>query len=134
MSSSGSDLEVSPPTSSKPHLDAYSPYFLHSSDYPGATLVSTLLNDDNYLKWQRAMKIALNAKHKLGFVDGSLPKPTFYSVDIQLWERCNDIVLSWILNSIDRSISDSLLYHDSPRGVWIDLQDRFSQSNNPRVF
>jgi hypothetical protein len=56
--------------------DISSPYFLHSADHPGAILVSTLLNGDNYPTWKRAMKMALNAKNKLVFVNGSLSKPT----------------------------------------------------------
>jgi hypothetical protein len=80
------------------------------------------------------MKMALNAKNKLVFVNGNLSKPTSYIADIQLWERCSDMVLSWILNSIDKSIVSSLIYHAYPRDVWLDLEDRFSQSNNPRIF
>jgi len=125
--------EVFPLTSSS-IPDVSSPYFLHSADHPGSILVSILLNGDNYPTWKRAMKIALNAKNKLSFVNGSLSKPTSSTSEIQLWERCSDMVLSWILNSIDKSIVNSLIYHDCPRDVWLDLEDRFSQSNNPRIF
>ena len=78
--------------------------------------------------------MALNAKNKLVFVNGTLSKPTSSVADIQLWERCSDMVLSWILNSIDKSIVSSLIYHACPRDVWLNLEDRFSQSNNPRIF
>ena len=44
------------------------------------------------------------------------------------------MVLSWILNSIDKSIVNSLIYHDCSCDVWLDLEDRFSQINNPRIF
>lgn len=54
------------------------------------------------------MKMALNAKHKLGFVDGFPTKP-ISPADVPLWERCNDMVLSWILNAIDISVIDSLI-------------------------
>ena len=103
-----------------------SPYFLHSADHPGAILVSTLLNGDNYPTWKRAMKMALNAKNKLSFIDGTLSKPTTSASETQLWERCSDMVLSWILNSIDKTIVNSLIYHACPRDVWLDLEDRFS--------
>ena len=81
--------------------DISSPYFLHSTDHPGSILVSTLLNGDNYPTWKRAMKMALNAKNKLAFVNGTLSKPTSSAAETQIWERCSDMVLSWILNSID---------------------------------
>ncbi|KAL0325089.1 UNVERIFIED_CONTAM: Retrovirus-related Pol polyprotein from transposon RE1 [Sesamum radiatum] len=41
---------------------------LQSSDHPGMVLVSTPLNGRNYMAWSRAMRIALGAKMKLGFI------------------------------------------------------------------
>ncbi|XP_057953924.1 uncharacterized protein LOC131148213 [Malania oleifera] len=115
-------------------LDVSSPYFLHFADHPSAILVSTPLTGDNYPTWKIAMKMTLNANNKFGFVNNTLPKPTSSSAETQLWECCSDMVLSWILNSIDSSIVHSLIYHECPRGVWLDLENCFSQSNNPRIF
>jgi hypothetical protein len=78
--------------------------------------------------------MALNTENKLSFVNGALSKPTSSTSKIQLWEHCSDMVLSWILNSIDKSIVNSLIYHDYPRDVWLDLEDCFSQNSNPRIF
>jgi hypothetical protein len=94
-------------------------------------LGSTPLIGDNYITWKRAMKMALNAKNKFGFVDGSLTRPPTNSTDLYIWERCNDIVLSWILNSIDKSLLNNVIYCNNPREVWIDLEECFSQGNNP---
>jgi len=63
--------------------DSSSPYFLNSSDNPGAVLVSCLLKGDNYPTWRRAMMNALRAKNKLSFVDGSLLKPEEDNKEIQ---------------------------------------------------
>lgn len=119
---------------SNPINDVASPYYLHSSDHPGALLVSTPLIGDNYPTWSRAMKIALNAKNKLGFVNGVLKEPKADSKEHHAWERCNDMVLSWILNAIDKTLTNSIIYGGTPRQVWLDLQERFSQSDNPRIF
>ncbi|XP_057982224.1 uncharacterized protein LOC131167438 [Malania oleifera] len=78
--------------------------------------------------------MALNAKNKFGFVNGTLPKPTSSSTETQLWECYSDMILSWILNSIDKFIVHNLIYHECPRDIWLDLEDRFSQSNNPKIF
>jgi hypothetical protein len=80
------------------------------------------------------MKIALNAKNKLVFVNGTLSKPKSSVAKTQLWEHCSDMVLSWILNSIDKSIVKRLIYHAYPHDLWLNLEDHFSQSNNPRIF
>ena len=54
---------------------AVAPYFLHASDHLGLNLVSQPLTELNFNSWSRSMKMALNSKRKLGFVDGSVPKP-----------------------------------------------------------
>ncbi|KAL2226425.1 UNVERIFIED_CONTAM: hypothetical protein Sindi_2001200 [Sesamum indicum] len=41
------------------------------NDEPGMNLVSAPLNGNNYLTWARAIKIALGAKEKLEFIDGT---------------------------------------------------------------
>ena len=69
--------------------DISSPYYLHSLDHPGGLLVSTPLTGDNYPTWSRAMKIALNAKNKLGFVNGSLKEPEANSKEHHTWDRCS---------------------------------------------
>ncbi|XP_073059697.1 uncharacterized protein [Primulina eburnea] len=115
--------------------DPMSPYFLHHSDNPGLVLVSQSLTGDNYSSWSRSMKIALSVKNKFGFVDGTIAKPS--EVDSNLlsfWTRNNNIVISWILNSVSKEISASVLFSESAANIWDDLQERYQQSNGPRIF
>ena len=55
--------------------DDFNPFFLHPSDQPRLTLVSQVLISDNFISWKRSMEMVLNAKNKLGFVDGTLLPP-----------------------------------------------------------
>ena len=55
--------------------EAFNPYNLQPSDQPGLVLVSQPLTETNYNTWSRSMRMALNGKRKLGFVDGSIPRP-----------------------------------------------------------
>ena len=111
--------------------DPTSPYFLHSSDHLGAVLVSSPLNGDNYPTWSRVVSNALKAKNKLGFVDGSVEKPTASSPDVYAWKKCNSMVVSWLFNSISSDLHNSIVYTDTALEIWIDLEERFSQSNAP---
>src|SRR4051812_37073799 len=106
---------------------------MHHSDNPSVMLVTPLLSGDNYGSWSRAVTMALRAKSKLGFVDGSLPRPTNQSI-VPNWERCNDLVGSWILNSVSPEIRPSILYADTAAQIWADLKERFSQSNAPKIY
>ncbi|RVW67415.1 Retrovirus-related Pol polyprotein from transposon TNT 1-94 [Vitis vinifera] len=117
-------------------LDAANPYFLHHSDHPGMVLVSKPLNGDNYSTWCRAMTISLNAKSKLGFIDGTttIPSATDKPDEHASWKKCNDMILSWILNSLSQDLANSVIFSTTAQEVWEDLRDRFSQSNAPRIF
>ena len=82
------------------------------------------------------MRMALSAQNKLGFINNTIPQPdpVAYSEEFALWKRCNDMVLSWILNSIDADLANSVIYTDSALDVWADLKECFSQSNAPRLY
>jgi len=114
--------------------NASSPFFLHNGDNPGTVLVSQILTGDNFSTWRRSMEMALTAKNKIGFLDGSIPKPSSTDSSFSAWTRCNTMVLSWILNSISAEIANSVIFIDSAAAMWSDLQERFSQSNGPRIF
>ncbi|KAL5542827.1 hypothetical protein UlMin_010537 [Ulmus minor] len=114
--------------------DSTSPYFLHNGDHPGLILVTNLLSGSNFHTWRRAMLMALTAKNKLEFVDGTIPRPLSTDLLFHAWSRCNNMISSWIINSVNRDIADSLLYHDSAYEIWNDLCDRFNQGNGPLVF
>ncbi|XP_022865865.1 uncharacterized protein LOC111385674 [Olea europaea var. sylvestris] len=114
--------------------DVLSPYYLHSSDQPNLFLVNTSLNGDNYPTWRRAITRALNAKKKLGFILGTITRPDGDTAAGLLWDRCCDMIMSWLLHSIDRSLAGSLLYCATPNDKWLELETRFQQSNRTKIF
>ena len=105
--------------------DPMSPYFLHHSDNPGLTLVSQPLTGDNYASWSRSMIIALSIKNKFGFIDGSITKLAGNDLAILHSWIYNNIVISWILNSISKDISASIISVESATKIWNDLKDHF---------
>jgi hypothetical protein len=113
-------------------MDSSNPFFLRHGDSPGAMIISQPLNGDNYNSWKRAMMMALSTKNKLNFVDVTLSKPSNLIDSTGLgWTRCNNMVLSWFLNSISKEIATSIIYIDDASDMWNDLPDRFSQHNGP---
>ncbi|XP_042974886.1 uncharacterized protein LOC122306524 [Carya illinoinensis] len=44
------------------------------------------------------------------------------------------MILSWILNSLSKEIAASVIYVESAKEMWSDLQERFSQGNGPQIF
>lgn len=58
--------------SSPQNMNDSNPYFLYYGDSPGTILVSQPLLRENYTTWSRSMIMALSAKNKVSFIDGSI--------------------------------------------------------------
>lgn len=81
------------------------------------------------------MIISLSPKNKILFFDGSLPKPDESDVvHFNPWKRNNNIIISWLLNSVSKEIAASIIYLDNAVDIWADLRDRFQQINDPKIF
>jgi transposase InsO family protein len=110
-------------------------FFLHHGDSPGIILVSQPLSGDNYHTWSRSMIMALTAKNKVGFINGTISAPDDQSLpSFNLWTRCNTMVISWLLNSVSKEIASSVIYANTAQEMWEDLKERFAQGNGPRIF
>nr|GMD55715.1 uncharacterized protein LOC109157807 [Ipomoea batatas] len=113
--------------------DAGNPYYLHSNESPALVLVSPALDGSNYHPWARAMKIALSTKNKLAFIDGSITVPSNDEPRYMVWERCNNMVVAWIVRSISPEIAQSVLWLQSAIAIWKHLEERFSEGDIFRI-
>lgn len=107
---------------------------LLNSDSPSQILVSTPLTEFNYLSWNRSMIIALTAKDKIGFIDGTCKKPSADSPLLPKWNRANNMVISWILNCISKDLVEAFLFTKSAKQLWDELEERFSECNGPMMY
>lgn len=98
-------------------------------------LCSVLLNEFNYLPWSRAVTIALGGRSKLGFINGKEKAPVFYSPEYEIWLSKDQLVMSWILNSMERNIAEIFSYSESSLDLWEALRDMYgNQNNSARIF
>lgn len=125
-----------PPGSSLPSLSDpnTNPLHVHTADHAGITLVSDKLTGiGNFNSWRRSMLMALGARNKAVFVTGAFIKLDENHPDYGSWSRCNNMVSTWIVNSVDKSIAKSIMYLETAQLMWEDLQDQFKQSDGPRT-
>ena len=114
--------------------DQCSPFFLHHGETPGVILVTQPLTEDNYPMWSKAMRMALDAKSKLGFVDGTVnASMAITPLEKQVWSKCNAMISSWILNLVSPHFTASVIYRDTAFEVWNTFKKRFSQANGPGI-
>ncbi|XP_035545942.1 uncharacterized protein LOC118348427 [Juglans regia] len=93
------------------------------------------LTNDNYITLSRAIRRALHMKNKLGFISSSLPQPTDPNDPLlDLWNCCNDMVASWLQNSICPSIRSNIAFLDDVSEIWLDLKDRFAHQSGLQIY
>ncbi|KAL5763422.1 hypothetical protein ACOSP7_019686 [Xanthoceras sorbifolium] len=117
-------------------MDPSNPYFVHHSDQPGHMLVPTKLNGANYPSWSKSMILALTAKNKIGFIDGSIepPSETEHPTEYALWNQCNSMIISWLTHSVEPDLAKGVVHAKMARQVWEDFKDQFSQKNAAAIY
>ncbi|XP_049392792.1 uncharacterized protein LOC125857124 [Solanum stenotomum] len=80
------------------------------------------------------MRIAIIGHNKLGFIDGSCKKDSYGPNLENLWERCNAIVLSWIMNCVSKELLGGVIYSTNAAAVWKDLAERYDKIDGFRIF
>ncbi|XP_070039814.1 uncharacterized protein [Nicotiana tomentosiformis] len=111
------------------------PLFLNSNDNSGTILISLQLRgSENYSVWSRTMRIAILGRNKLGFIDGICKRENYGTNLVDLWERCNAIVLSWLMNCVSPELLSGMVYSSNASAVWDDLKERFDKVDCSRIF
>ncbi|XP_019239012.1 PREDICTED: uncharacterized protein LOC109219057 [Nicotiana attenuata] len=101
------------------------PLYIHPSETQGSVMISTQLQgSEKYSMWSRSMKIVLHGKNKLGFVLGTCKRELYDPSLHELWDRCNAIVLAWIMNTVSQSLMSIVIYAFDAHKVREDLKER----------
>ncbi|KAF7835937.1 uncharacterized protein G2W53_010796 [Senna tora] len=80
-----------------------------------------------------AFRTALEAKTKIGFINGTVQKPTD-SAEYEVWKPIDSMVKSWLTSSISKEISKSLIHCDSALALWKELEEHFGTSCGPQLY
>lgn len=82
--------------------------YLHPFDHASTMLVSNLFDGSGYGDWKRSVIIGLIAKNKMSFIDNTLPKPTSNFVLQKACKWCNNMVIGWLIASLDQNLTKSM--------------------------
>eukprot|EP00268_Persea_americana_P042906 TRINITY_DN42998_c0_g1_i1.p1 TRINITY_DN42998_c0_g1~~TRINITY_DN42998_c0_g1_i1.p1 ORF type:complete len:254 (-),score=43.67 TRINITY_DN42998_c0_g1_i1:1786-2547(-) len=107
-------------------------------------IIPVRLTGKNYMNWSFHLKNYVEGQGLLGLLDRSDPLPTADSAGtaskpadkkpITTWQQNNAKVITWILNSIDQSISLSLQAYTKASDMWNHLKKLHHQANKARRF
>lgn len=116
-------------------LDFGDPLYLHASDTTGAPLISLKLKGtENYKVWSCAMELALETKNKMGFINGTCLRPINNEILGKQWDRCNFVVLSWILSSITEELYLGQIFSKEAVIVWQELKETYDKVDGSITF
>ncbi|XP_070035539.1 uncharacterized protein [Nicotiana tomentosiformis] len=121
-------------TNSQTAMDSTNPLYMHPSENVGSMLVPLAFDGSGYRSWKRGVLRALSVKNKTGFINGKRKRPDPNSPMFNQWERCDDMVTSWILNSLSKDLEDSLQYVKDAEELWQELEDRYDQTNGAKLY
>ncbi|XP_076954479.1 uncharacterized protein LOC143628921 [Bidens hawaiensis] len=116
-------------------LDFADPLYLHASDTNNLSIINLKLRGtENYSIWASSMELALLVKNKTGFIDGTCVKSTANPILAKQWERCNSVVLSWILNSISEELYAGQIFSKIASEVWTELKETYNKIDRSIIY
>jgi len=63
------------------------------------------------------MKVVLFVKDKIAFIDDTLLKPDEDAPTYAAWTGANNVVISWLYNSVSKDIITSILFANKKFGM-----------------
>ena len=119
----------------KPKSSATSFTSIDSDANASQKMTTVLLNGFNYLPWSRAVTIALGGRSRLGFINGKELAPDSSSPEFEQWLAKDQMVMSWMLNSMDRNLAEMFSYYQSSLELWEAVREMYgNQNNSARIF
>ncbi|KAF7807365.1 uncharacterized protein G2W53_039526 [Senna tora] len=84
---------------------------------------------------KRAIRIALKAKNKLGFIDGSCLPPTDASSEKYFkWSDADSMVVSWLHHSMTKDLMEAYMFTPSARELWLELEEKFGATGKSHIY
>ncbi|XP_071712563.1 uncharacterized protein [Rutidosis leptorrhynchoides] len=64
-----------------------------------------------------------------GFIDGSYARYEYEDDDVLLnqWDRCNYVVLTWILLSLSEGVYNGQIFSKTAESVWLELKETYDK-------
>ncbi|RVW37306.1 Retrovirus-related Pol polyprotein from transposon RE2 [Vitis vinifera] len=117
-SSSTSDIIISSSSSSHQMETSHLPIIAHK------------LNGQNYLQWSQSILMFIRGKEKDDYITGASAAPETTASTYKKWIAKNNMVMSWLVNSMTADIGENFLSFDTAKEIWDTEKETFSDKEN----
>ncbi|GMP56667.1 hypothetical protein CsSME_00021073 [Camellia sinensis var. sinensis] len=88
------------------------------------------LNGQNYLQWSQSILMFIRGKEKDDYITGASALPETTASTYKRWIAENNMVMSWLVNSMTTDIGENFLSCDTAKEIWDMAKETFSDKEN----
>ncbi|KAG8373786.1 hypothetical protein BUALT_Bualt11G0061300 [Buddleja alternifolia] len=127
---SESESDTSNPISSQTTIISQPATFFESGMIP---ITGHKLTGHNLNQWSHSIMIIVCGKGKEDYLTGAAVQPKESSSDYRTWKVENNMVMSWLLNSMTNETGQNFMYYKTTKEIWDAALDTYSNKDNTSV-
>lgn len=83
------------------------------------------LNGRNFWKWPQSIKVVIDGKGKLGYLNNDTKRPNNAKL-LTTWNSENSMITAWLVNSIKPSTGKTYLFLHTAKDVWEAIKETYA--------
>lgn len=84
------------------------------------------LHGKNYLEWAQSVKLIMEGRGKLGYLNGDIAQPAKNDPSLAKWKSENSFIIAWLINSMEPAIGKPYLFLPTAKDVWEAVKECYS--------
>ncbi|XP_040992770.1 uncharacterized protein LOC121239568 [Juglans microcarpa x Juglans regia] len=88
------------------------------------------LNGNNYLQWSHSVMMFICGKGKDDYLTGDAAKSNKTDEMFKVWNAENNMVMSWLINSMTNDIGENFLLYGTAKEIWDAAKEIYSNNEN----
>ncbi|KAK0586830.1 hypothetical protein LWI29_013031 [Acer saccharum] len=88
------------------------------------------LNGQNYFQWSQSVKMFICGKGKDDFITRVAESPRKEDSAYKQWKTENNMVMSWLINSMNNDIGENFLLYETAIDIWEAAKETYSSNDN----
>ncbi|GAV70451.1 UBN2_3 domain-containing protein [Cephalotus follicularis] len=92
------------------------------------------LNRQNYPQWSQSVMMFISGKGKDDYLTGAAAPPPKGDPKFKSWRAENNMVMSWLINSMDNEIGQNFLFYGSAKEIWDAAKEPYADNENTAEF